>query len=225
MHNRRWMVLVVAAAATMIGCQHSQDGGHTESMRASRSDFERSKDPPVNAETHFAAGQLAESQGDAPNAVKQYKEALKLEPKNRKTLYRLGVVYAQLKMYPEAIKDWQDYEKATDGDANGWSNLGFCYDLAGQYDAAEAAYRAGVAKDPKNNPCRVNYGLMLARHGHLPEALLQLQAVLSPGEAHYNIASVLEAQGRKEQAKAEYKKALEMNPSLIDAQTRLSKIE
>ena len=66
---------------------------------------------------------------------------------------------------------------------------------------------------------------MLARLGRTAEATLQLQAVLSPADVHYNLASVLEHQGRKEAAKAEYRKALEPDPTLDDAQTRLSALQ
>jgi tetratricopeptide (TPR) repeat protein len=52
-----------------------------------------------------------------------------------------------------------------------------------------------------------------------------LQAVLTPAEVHYNLASVLEHQNRKEAAKAEYRKAIELDPNLVDAQTRLSALQ
>ena len=62
-----------------------------------------------------------------------------------------------------------------------------------RYDEAETAYLRGIERDPKNVPCRTNYGLMLARLGRTAEGTLQLQAVLTPAEVHYNLASVLVA--------------------------------
>ena len=58
---------------------------------------------------------------------------------------------------------------------------------------------------------------MLARQQRLAEAMAQLQAVLTPAESHYNLASVFEAQKRTEQAKAEYRKALERQKAKADA--------
>jgi tetratricopeptide (TPR) repeat protein len=190
-----------------------------------RNPFETSQDPPITAETHFAAGQLAETQGDAAGALKQYKETLKLDPKHKRALYRQSVCLSQLKKFPEAVASWKKYIEATGGEANGYSNLGFCHELAGQTDEAETAYLRGIERDPKNVPCRTNYGLMLARLGRTAEGTLQLQAVLTPAEVHYNLASVLEHQNRKEAAKAEYRKALELDPKLQDAQTRLSALQ
>ena len=200
-------------------------GDQAVSMNKERNDFETSEDPPIKADTHFAAGQLVEAQGDYAGAVKQYKEAIKLDPHQKKALYRSAICLSELKKFPEAIATWNKYIEVTGGEPNGYSNLGFCHELAGQIDQAESAYLRGIEKDPKNVPCRTNYGLMLARIGRTAEATLQLQTVLSPAEVHYNLASVLEHQSRKEAAKAEYRKALELNPNFKDAQTRLSALQ
>jgi Tfp pilus assembly protein PilF len=115
--------------------------------------------------------------------------------------------------------------KATDGSAGAYSNLGFCHELAGNPAEAEAAYKKGIAKDPKNEPCRVNYGLMLARAGRTSDAVAQLQAVLKPEEVAYNVASVYEQQGKRELAREQYRKALAIDPEFKDAKARLSKLE
>jgi tetratricopeptide (TPR) repeat protein len=213
-------------------CNHSNSGNSAMTSAApdvaistQRNPFETSQDPPITAETHFAAGQLAETQGDSAGALKQYKETLRLEPSHKRALYRQSVCLSQLKKFPEAVASWKKYIEATGGEANGYSNLGFCHELAGQTDEAETAYLRGIERDPKNVPCRTNYGLMLARLGRTAEGTLQLQAVLTPAEVHYNLASVLEHQNRKEAAKAEYRKALELDPRLLDAQTRLSALQ
>ena len=53
--------------------------------------FEASRDdPPFNADTRFAAGQLAESQGSFDNAITQYRETLKLNPNHRVAMFRLA---------------------------------------------------------------------------------------------------------------------------------------
>jgi tetratricopeptide (TPR) repeat protein len=224
---------MVFVAFLVAGCSNSSNNGtmtgvsgdQAEKINGERNAFETSQDPPITAETHYAAGQLAESQGDAAAAIKQYKEALKLDPKHGKSLYREAVCYSQLKKFPDAVATWKKYIEITGGGANGYSNLGFCHELAGEIDEAESAYLRGIEKESKNLACRTNYGLMLARLGRTAEATLQLQVVLSPADVHYNLASVLEHQNRKEAAKAEYRKALELNPTMQDAQVRLSELE
>ncbi|MGA2232080.1 MAG: tetratricopeptide repeat protein [Tepidisphaeraceae bacterium] len=183
------------------------------------------KERPFTAETRFAAGQLAESQNNPNQAVIQYNEALKLKPDYLAALYRLGVVYAELKEYPQATEIWGRYIGATGEAATAFGDLGFCEELAGDAPKAEAAYKKGIEKDPKNVTCRVNYGLMLARAGKIDAATEQWRFVLSEAEIHYNLGGLYAQQGHKDQARAEFSKALELDPKLTDAQSRLTTLD
>jgi tetratricopeptide (TPR) repeat protein len=192
-----------------------------QAQLAPRDEFEAGKPIPITADTHFAAGQFAESQGNLTMAMDQYKKALTLSPKHRDSLFRTGIVLVKQRKFNSAIETWNKYVEATGGDATAYGNLGFAYELAGRTSDAENTYLKGVRKDPSNAVCRVNYGLMLARKERFNEAILQLQTVLTQAEVHYNIASIYESLGRKEQAKLEYKKAIDLSPSLMEAQARL----
>ena len=214
-------LLAAALLLTIAGCAKNGAVGSNGGM-TTPADFDKARDPVINANTHFAAGQLAESRGDAPDAIQQYKAAIKIDPNNQLSLYRLAVLYTNQKAFSEAIPTWKKYVKATDDSAGAYSNLALCEELSGRPELAEADYQRGVHADPKNEQCRVNYGLMLARHSRIAEATIQLQAVLPPAEVHYNLASVYEGQGRREEAKAEYKKAIDLNPELNDARARLA---
>src|SRR5262249_21037937 len=161
----------------------------------------------IQADTYFAAGQLAESEGNAPMAIKQYELALKTNPQHLRAMYSLAMVYTHTRQFPQAIIAWKKYVDHTKDVATGYSNLGFCYELSGDMQGAEDAYHKGIAADSRSQPCRVNYGLMLARQGKISDALNQLTVVLTEAQAHYNVASIFEHQGKREQAKAEYRKA------------------
>lgn len=189
------------------------------------SEFDKVKDPKINADTWFAAGQLHESQGSLPAAIDQYNQALRVNDEHHGALYRLGVLYATTRNYPEAIKTWKRYISVTHHSAVGYSNLGFCHELAGDTAEAERAYLTGIERDSDSAPCRINYGLMLARHGRIDDGIAQMRPVLSEAEVHFNVGSVHEGQGRKALARAEYQKALELDPKLKDASLRLQKLE
>jgi tetratricopeptide (TPR) repeat protein len=189
------------------------------------SDFDKVKDPKINADTWFASGQLQESQGHIPAAIENYKNALKVNDEHHGALYRLGVLYATSQKYPEAIATWKKYINVTHHSAVGYSNLGFSYELSGAYADAERAYLTGIERDSDSAPCRINYGLMLARHGRIADGVAQMQMVLSEAEVHFNVGSVHEGQGRRELAREEYQKALQLNPKLTDAKLRLQKLD
>jgi tetratricopeptide (TPR) repeat protein len=232
MHTPR--LIFTAAAGLLAGCAAKTESptgvtavprGQANEMTAQHARFDSAKDPKPNAQTHFAAGRLAESQGASGQAIVQYKHAVTIDPRHLPSLYRLGILYTHVQAYPDAIDAWNRYLKGTEDDATGWSNLGYCYELAGDPGKAEEAYRKGIAKDPKNVPCRVNYGLMLARGGRQKDAVSHLQAVLPPAQVHYNLASVYEQQGRKNEARQHYSRAMEHDQNLVEARERLAAME
>jgi tetratricopeptide (TPR) repeat protein len=228
--------LLVGLGMLMIGCNSNNQSANSLQRdpvtgetnmptNEGKVTFEDAKEAPINADTRFAAGQLAESRGMDNEAATQYTESLRLNPRHVGALFRLAVLETRLKEYPQAIQNWKAYVIATKESAAAYANLGFCYELAGESNEAEAAYQRGISRDPREQTCRVNYGLMLASRGLTDQALEQFQAVLSPAEAHYNVGSVFEQEGHKENAKVEYRKALALDPKLDDAQKRLDALK
>jgi len=183
------------------------------------------KNVPINADTRYAAGQLAEAKGDYADAITQYKAALKQSPNHLSALYALGCLQVQLRDYNAAIATWQRYVKATGGSAIAYCDLAYAEEWAHKSIAADADYQRGIKKDPQNENCRVNYGMMLARAGSMAEAAKQLGVVLPEAEVHYDLAAVYAARGNKMQARAEYQKALDLDPDLTDAKVKLATLD
>jgi tetratricopeptide (TPR) repeat protein len=198
--------------------------GSTAEQRANDQTAEAAPEPELNADSRFAAGMLAETQGRLDCAIVQYEQGLRLNPNHVPSLYRLGVAQTKSKMYDKAVVTWKQYVKATGDIASSWANLGFCYEMAGDVDNAEQAYKEGLSRDQKCQSCRINYGLMLARQNRTVEAEVQLSSVLKPDEVSYNLAAVYEQQGAIQQAKEALKKALEVNPNNADAQAKLASL-
>jgi len=231
----RWILNVLAFSAVMFGV--TACGGRDASsinglsaddaaqLNSERSTSWDSEDPPIRAQTHIAAGQLAESQGDYSSAITQYKKAIALDSQSSLAVYRMGIVYSQMRAYPDAINAWTTYSRMTGGAPEASANLGFAYELSGDAGSAANTYQTGIAKSPKHTGLRVNYGLMLARSGKVDEARQQLAAVLSDAQNHYNIGSVYEIQGRKELARQEYIQAIQADPNFLDARSRLATLD
>lgn len=223
------LALSLVLGLTAAGCNGNKSGDRADLATAppeqAPDPFEVSDDPPLTANTRFAAGQLAEGQGNMDAAATQYREALKIDPEHLQSMFRLGAVLTRSKRFDEATATWQQYVKATKQSPAAYNNLALCYEAAGREADAEKTYQAGIARDPKDPACRVNYGLMLARVGRLGDATTQLGTVLAPAEVQYNLGSVFEQQGRTEQAKAYYRAALELDPKLTDAKGRLAQLQ
>jgi len=234
--KKRIAVAVLAASVLVVGCNRNKKpederiatGSKYHLLNGSTADSngnsidKSAPEPALNVDTRFAAGRLAETQGKLAAAAAQYQEALRLKADHVPSLYRLGIVYTKSRQFDKATDIWRKYVKVTGDSASGYSNLGFCYEMAGDVANAEQAYKDGIQRDPSSLPCRTNYGLMLARHDRVAEAEVQLAAVLKPDEVRYNLASVYEQKGEMKQAREELKKAIEINPKNQDAQMRLA---
>lgn len=232
MHKLKNLNIALALVILLItGCAKNQQnvsnlpGDQANALSAQHSKFEKADDPPFNAATHFAAGQLAESQEAQLAAVAHYQAALRIDSHHRDSLYRLGVVHTKLKDWASAIGAWKRYLKETRNDATAYANLAFCYDLAGKKSDAERTYQEGIARDPANTSCRVNFGLFLARQGRVDEAAAQWRAVLSEAQVHYNLGSIYEQQNKRDLAKGEFRQALQHDANMADAKTRLAALD
>jgi tetratricopeptide (TPR) repeat protein len=228
------------AAALCVGCSSNKSkddtamsasaqkykilSGNTSGGTSEKDEEFTQPEPALNANTRFAAGQLAESQGKLDCAIVQYEQAVRLNPKHIPSLYRLGVALTKMQQYDKAVAIWERYIAATGNIASSWANLGFCYEMAADIDNAEKAYKAGLEKDSNSVACRVNYGLMLARNNRNEEAEAQLSVVLKPDEVAFNLASIYEQQGAIELARAELKRAIEANPKNTLAQQKLASL-
>jgi tetratricopeptide (TPR) repeat protein len=214
----------IVGAASLVGCestggnQQHAGNGHAEPILGGV-DVDPNK--PLSAETYVAAGRFAESKGQGDKAVEQYQRALQSQPGNKTAIYRIAVIRTQQRDWPRAIEAWKGYVAATNYSAGAWSNLGYCYEAAGQIAEAEDAYRQGIAKEPKHQACRVNFGLMLLRQQRFIEGKEQLATVLPQHAVLYNMGSVYEQLGRADDAKSCYQQAITLEPNFADARKRL----
>lgn len=211
------LVALLALAALAGGCSSSPPfGQHSVVEPAPLPEADT-----FNARTHFIAGQLKEQGGDLDAAEAQYRKALDVEASHEPALYALAVIQTKQARFADAIAAWERYVRATGGKAAAWGNLAYCYDLAGKPADAEASYRRALQLDPTQANARINYGLMLARGGRTDDAERELAQAQRPAVVQYNLAAVLEGQGKTEEAKLRYRKASELDPSLTAAQSRL----
>src|SRR5579871_4674601 len=174
---RSKLAVAVFTGLAAVGCQNQHPQTAIVPLDTPPEKFEKSKDPPIQAMTYVAAGQLAQSQGNMEEAMAQFHKALKVNKNCEEAVFGIAMVYTQTQDFPHAVETWNQYIKMTGNSAAGYSNLGFCEEIAGNTTAAEEAYKKGIARDPHNEPCHVNYGVMLARHGKVNEALAVLQQV------------------------------------------------
>ncbi|MCG6872742.1 MAG: tetratricopeptide repeat protein [Gammaproteobacteria bacterium] len=111
--------------------------------------------------------------------------------------------------------------------ASVYSACAACFQAAGNAARARELASAALVLDPGNRPARHQRAIALHRLGQPVAAIADYQALLAgagsgSAELHVNYALALEADGREEQAAAQLRQALALEPQLLPARFRLA---
>jgi tetratricopeptide (TPR) repeat protein len=136
---------------------------------------------------------------NSKDAMRCYRESLKIEPRNPQVLNNLGTVYASLKEYPQSDRLYRKALKIDPQNAPILKNLGTNLLAERKYEKGWALYQEAIKVDPQifanhnnpkvENPATVqergamNYYMALgcARSGYTDCALSYLRAALDEG--------------------------------------------
>jgi Tfp pilus assembly protein PilF len=162
-----------------------------------------SKAPQMTATIWNKMGIAYQMMYNSKDAMRCYKESLKLEPRNPQVLNNLGTVYASMKEYGQADRFYHKAIKIDPHNASVYKNLGTNLLAQKRYDKGWEAYQQALAIDPQifadrnsnpkvENPSTVqergamNYYMALgcARSGYTDCALNYLRAALYEGFAN-----------------------------------------
>lgn len=123
----------------------------------------------------------------------------------------LGVNYAQLQNYGEAIKAFKQTIKLDDGNVFAIYNLALCYASLGRFKDAITGLRRALALDPNDTLSQLALGQIYQKLGNPDAAITILKGAVSrdPGfaEAHLALSKAYEQKGLSSQAQAERLKA------------------
>jgi len=167
---------------------------------------------------HNNLGNEVLREGRIEEAIRRYKTAIRLAPKQPVIYYNLGTVYAKQgrirdaeMQFRQALRLWPEYPDAH-------ANLAVVLAAQGKDDEAYEHYKAALKYDPRHANAHYNFATLLANRGQIQEAIkhyeiaLRINPWFAPG--HVNLADILASQGRKQEAIKHYLKALELEPCL-----------
>ena len=158
-----------------------------------------SRSPQMTATVLNKMGIAYQMMFNTKEAMRCYKESLKLDPRNPLVLNNLGTVYASMKEYGQADHLYRKALKISPMSALILKNLGTNYLTEKRYDKGWDAYKQALAIDPQvfadhmtpkvQNPASLqergamNYYMALgcARSGYIDSALQYLRAALDEG--------------------------------------------
>lgn len=201
-------------ALPLIGCALDQGVEGRAPQAASQTDVK-----PPNAKLHVEMARMLGRSGEAGGAEVHYQEALRISPQNLAA--QLG--YARLLVgsgKPERACGW--FERAQQDHpelAKVNNDLGLCYAECGRSADAVVAVRRATELQPDEVRYRNNLARLLVAENQTDEALNTLLAVHPPAVAHYNAGFLLQSHGKRAAAAAQFQKAVDLNPSLVSAQS------
>ena len=218
---------IIVLALLAFGTYRRNEAWHTEESLW-RDDVEKS---PNNARGHYGlAFSLQKQPGRVPEAIAEYRAALRIQPDFASASANLGNLLQDMPgSLRDAISVYEAGLRATPNSAELHTNLGTALSrVPGRSLDAISEYRAALRIEPNHASAHTNLGNMLSGlPGRLPEAVSEYEAALriDPNcpECRNNLGSALaKIPGRLEDAISEYKAALQLRYDFPEAHYNLA---
>jgi tetratricopeptide (TPR) repeat protein len=179
---------------------------------------------PDNVELLNALGWTLFQDGRAAEAVAEYEHALRVDPKHAKAHNNLALALVELGRLDEAAGHFEQ-SLAIEPKPEIYSDLGFVRASLGDTQAALADYRKALALDPSCPSAHFNLAVAALQGGNLSDAEAHYRKALAgkpTAETHNGLGYVLARQGRADEAIAEFRAALAVDPKFAPADNNLA---
>jgi Flp pilus assembly protein TadD len=166
--------------------------------------------------------------GHYSQAEQELSRAAQANPADWKLWNNLGVLRIQLGENASAIKAFEKARGAAPQQAPPFFGLGVAYMKTSDFDKAEEAYRAGLARDPSDVAANQNYAYLLTQNGDFRDAVEPLKRLksLQPGNVSAR-ATLIEAYlkaGMKNEGEIEVSDFLNAHIAKMPEELSLAKV-
>jgi tetratricopeptide (TPR) repeat protein len=154
-------------------------------------------------------------------AIPLLKRVLQDEPEMPVANMQFGMAQARLGNYPEALAPLKKAVKLVPDNGMGHYELGLALFETGDWKAAAPEFEAAVAKAPRWTDAHFSLAAVYARIDRVPDAMKELEITLSSDPDHYRAnllrGRILSLQNNPEEALPNLEKAVEVQPSSVEA--------
>ena len=203
------------------GLANQNTGDHKGAERAFRRGLELE---PENAELRNALGWSLFQDGRPAEAIVEYRRALAANPRSVKTHNNLALALVELGRLAEAADHFRK-SLELEPKAEIFSDLGFVMARLGESAQATALYRKALELDPSCASAHLNLAVVAVQAGDFAAAEAHYRQAL-PGrpqaETYNGLGFVLMRQGRFAEARAEFQRAIERDPTFAPSYTNLA---
>ena len=176
------------------------------------------------AESSDARGLLAFALlclGRLEESETQYRKALALEPDNAHALLGIGLLFFSMARYVEALEPLERLTKHRPDHAEGWRLSGAASRMLGRNEQAAEQYRKALECDPTDGPTSAKFADALDASGRPDEAIRVategLQVASGLVDLYNTRGEIRRKMGQFEAALADYRAAIELDPTKVDA--------
>jgi tetratricopeptide (TPR) repeat protein len=146
------------------------EGGMQEFRAALRAEPNHTEARKALAAFYINRGANARQQQRLPDAIRDFREAVKFDPGSSTPHLELGLAYQESGRVPEAVKEYQAAVMADPKDLTAQMRLGQGYNAQRQYDQATTAFEAVLEGNPNSAEAYAGLGVAYAHQGQTEEA-------------------------------------------------------
>ncbi|HOT91152.1 MAG TPA: tetratricopeptide repeat protein [Anaerolineae bacterium] len=154
--------------------------------------------------------------GEYEKAIREFNQALALDPTCTQAYYDRGLAYAQRQYYEQAAADFSRVIELDPQHADAYYNRGLIYARQGTFEQALADYNQAIALNPDDPLAYNSRGNVYYHHKDYARALADYdQAILRDpdyADAYLNRGLTYAAQEEYQHAIADYNQAIALNP-------------
>ena len=179
----------------------------------------------IRAGTHVNLGNAFMMEGGIQDAIGQYEEVLRLNPRDPNAPVNLANALMRTGRFEEAIGHYEQALRIDPNDAHAHYNLGVSLCKLGRFKQSIGHFEQALRIEPDYAEAHYILGNVLFEQGKAPEAIGHWEQALkikpAYAEAHYNLANALLRGGRFEEAIEHYEQALKIRPTYAEAHYNL----
>jgi len=178
-----------------------------------------------SAEADMLVGEALDAMKDREGAIREFRAAIKADPKEPNAHFGLGYLLWMNASYAEAAQEFAAELANDPAHALAQLYLADTHVQMGKYDQAAPLLVQLVKSEPENFKAHLDLGVVYAETQRNEDAIREYEkaAAIDPADAnvHWRLGRLYRAMGRTEEAKAEFAKTGDLNKAASD---RLLKI-
>ena len=178
-----------------------------------------------SAEADMLVGEALDEMKDSTGAIREFRAAIQVNPKEPNAHFGLGYLLWTLKQYDEAAREFQAELDNDPDHTQAMLYLADCEIQLEQMQAAEPLLIKALKLNPASSMGHLDLGIVYSETKRHDEALRELHAAirLAPEDvtAHFRLGQLYRSMGKTTEAKVEFDKAKSINKATNTALLRV----